>query len=1082
MENMMQGKHSLRKRPLHFFSEVGMSLVLTLALCGTAVGQQIPVSGTVTSVEGQRLQGVGVRVPGTEMRTVTGADGRYSLTAPANAVLTFTMVGYRAVSVTIAGRSSIDVLMQPAIAFLEEVVVTGYTEQRRGDITGAIASVNLESVNKQTTSSVIKGLDGRVAGITVETSGSPGSRNTIRVRGVSSFQNNDPLYIIDGTPIQDSYLNFLNPNDIASVQVLKDASASSIYGSRASNGVIIIETTRRGRAAGPARATLQVRTGVARPVRGYDAFLMLDALDYFEILKRSYENAGLAVPTNIYGNVANPTVPAYVWPNNGVTPTTTVDESTYSFPDNLIMRGSPGTNWWDAVFGPAFVGDYNLSVAGGQEGAAYSASFNYFNQEGTAAYNRFQRGSVRLNTQFVRGKLTVGENLALSREQSYGGIDDGNIGEDNVIGKNILMQPVVPVYDVGSNFASGKAVTLGNQTNPLKYAWGRKDDKSNNDRILGNVFASFDATQGLSLRTRFGFNLGQGSFAGYSPISPENSEPTTIDAINENFNRFTDWTWSNTLNYTRAFARHNLAILLGQEANQNTNRFISGGMSNLLNNALSSRYLQDALGDASTKTVNSTGGKAALLSFFGKADYNFANRYFLSFTLRRDGSSRLGPANRWGTFPAVGVGWRVSQEPFMAGSQTFSNLMLRFGWGITGNQAIPSGRIVSQFGGDRGDTYYDVGGTNTTVVQGFRQTSLGNPDLKWEEARSVNVGLDLEFLDGRATLTADAYQRHTNNLLFDPPTPATAGVAAPPIVNIGKMRNRGIDFSIGYGGSSWNVSLNGSHYRNKIVQIAGDTSDFFYGPQSTRYGNQVINKAGYPIGAFYGYIADGFFADAADVAAHATQDGAAPGRIKFRDVNGDGQVTLADRTVVGSPHPDFTAGLDLGLRRGNWDLSATLFGTFGNEIFDTQKEYYVFRNFSTNVRQDLLTDSWCQTGDAGCVTPADPNAKYPRLDQNDIFSHAISSFYLEDGSYVRLRNVQIGFNVPASWIQWLPAARIYLQAENLFTLTGYPGLDPALSVSSQFGPAGDIRDQYRGVDRGNYPSSKTISVGITTSF
>jgi len=1075
MENMLQGKHSSGKRPLHFFSPVGIGVILTLVLCGTAAGQQIPVSGTVTSVEGQRLQGVTVRVPGTEIRTVTDADGRYTLTAPANAVLTFAMVGYRAVSVSIAGRSSIDVLMQPAIAFLEEVVVTGYQEQRRGDITGAVASVNLESVTRQTAASVIKGLDGRVAGVTVEASGSPGSRSTVRVRGVSSFQNNDPLYIIDGTPIQDSYINFLNPNDIASIQVLKDASAASIYGSRASNGVIIIETTRRGGAPGATRATLQVRTGVASPVRGYDDFLILDALDYFQIVKQSYENAGLPVPTNIYGSATSPTVPRYIWPNNCTpNPCTSVDESTYSYPSNLIMPGSAGTNWWKAVFSPAFIGDYNLSVAGGGEEAAYTASFNYFNQEGTAAYNRFQRGSVRLNTAFTRGRLTLGENLAISREQHNGGLPDdpGGYAEDGILGKNILMQPVIPVYDVGGHFASGKAVGLGNQTNPLKYAEARKQDRTTNDRILGNVFAGFDVAQGLSLRTRFGFNLGQGAFRGFTPITPENSEPSLTNSIAENSSRFTDWTWSNTLNYRRAFDRHNLTLLLGQEANKNTNRFIAGSMSRLLSEDENARYLQDALGDAASKSVNSTGGTGALVSVFGKADYNFADRYFLSLTLRRDGSSRLGPANRWGTFPAVGLGWRLSQEPFFGEDGFFSNIMLRFGWGITGNQQIPSGRIVAQFGGTRGDTYYDVGGTNSTVVQGFRQTSLGNDSLKWEENKSVNVGLDLEFLDGNANFTADLYQRETDNLLFAPPIPATAGIAAPPIVNIGQMRNRGIDFSIGYRGTSWNVSFNGSHYRNKIVRIDG-VQEFFYGPISTRFGNQVINQVGYPIGSFYGLVAEGFFADAADVAAHAIQNGAAPGRIKFRDVNGDGQVTLADRTIIGSPHPDFTAGLDLGLRRGNFDLSATVFGTFGNEIFDVQKEFYVFRNFSTNVRADLLTDSW---------EPGKTDAKYPRLDQNDIYSHAISSYYVEDGSYVRLRNLQLGYNVPSSFIRWIPEARIYVQAENLFTLTGYPGLDPSLPAANVTGAAGDIRDQYRGIDRGSYPSNRTISVGISTTF
>jgi hypothetical protein len=409
----------------------------------------------------------------------------------------------------------------------------------------------------------------------------------------------------------------------------------------------------------------------------------------------------------------------------------------------------------------------------------------------------------------------------------------------------------------------------------------------------------------------------------------------------------------------------------------------------------------------------------------------------------------------------------------MQDNQFFTNVMLRFGWGLTGNQSIPAGRIVSQFGGGRGDTFYAIQGGNT-ISAGFRQTSLGNPDLKWEENQSINVGLDLEFFGGSTSLVIDAYQRETDNLLFDPATPGTAGVAAPPIVNIGKMKNRGIDFSLGYTGTvgtgTWSASFNGSHYRNEIVRIDG-VQDFFFGPVETRYGNQVINQIGDPIGSFYGLIADGFFEDAAAVAAHATQDGAAPGRIRFRDVNDDGVVNADDRTIIGSPHPDFTAGLDLALQMGAWDFSATVFGTFGNEIFDVQKEFYVFRNFSTNVRRDLLTDSW---------EPGKTDAKYPRLDVNDTFSgQQLSSFYVEDGSYVRLRNLQIGYQLPQSLVQ---EARIYLQAENLFTITGYSGLDPALPAASLSGAAGDIRDQYRGIDRGAYPSNRTISLGISAAF
>jgi hypothetical protein len=421
------------------------------------------------------------------------------------------------------------------------------------------------------------------------------------------------------------------------------------------------------------------------------------------------------------------------------------------------------------------------------------------------------------------------------------------------------------------------------------------------------------------------------------------------------------------------------------------------------------------------------------------------------------------------------VGWRLSKEPFLEQSQFFTNIMVRFGYGVTGNQNIPAGRIVSQFGGGRGDTFYAIGGGNT-IEAGFRQTSLGNPDLKWEENKSMNVGLDLEFFGGSTSLVVDAYQRETDNLLFGPAVPGTAGVAAPPIVNIGKMRNRGIDFSLGYTGSvgdggTWSVSFNGSHYRNKIVRIDG-VQDFFYGPVETRYGNQVINQIDYPMGSFYGLVTDGFFEDAAAVAAHATQDGAAPGRIRFVDLDEDGQITADDRTIIGSPHPDFTAGLDLSVQIGRWDFSATVFGTFGNEIWDVQKEFYVFRNFSTNVRRDLLTDSWTPETAA--------TAKYPRLDANDTFSgQQLSDFYVEDGSYVRLRNLQIGYRLPQSFIT---DARVYVQAENLFTLTGYSGLDPALPAASLFGSAGDIRDQYRGIDRGAYPSNRTISLGISATF
>jgi TonB-dependent starch-binding outer membrane protein SusC len=1079
MEKNLSGKSSFRNRGWRGLSAVIVSLLFALVLSGTAFGQNIVVTGTVTTTGGAPLQGVTVRVQGTDTRATTDATGKYRISAPGDAVLSFNVLGQRPVQTTVAGRNTVDVTMAN-ITYLEQVLVTAYTEQRRGDITGAISSVDIAQAQKQTGASVLQRLDVAVPGVTVVSSGSPGSRSTVRIRGISSFQNNDPLYVIDGTPVEESYLNFLNPNDITSVQVLKDASASSIYGSRASNGVIVIETTKKG-IQGPPQVTLRVRSGVASPTKGYNDILLTNALDYFKIVRASYQNAGIKTPTNIYGDSLNPSVPQYIYAAPSTRPAVggldqygrpiNVNTAAYAYPNALIMPGSAGTDWWGAVFGTAPVGDYNLDVNGGSDANAYRVSFNYFHQGGTAIYNDFKRGSIRANTQFSHGMLNFGENVALSYERHYGGLPDdpGGYAEDGILGKNILMQPVIPIYDINGNFAGGKATGLGNQGNPVKYAFEHKDDIQKNLNIFGNAFAGLDLTPAISLKTRLGFNTGQNAFAGFSPPSPEVAEATFSNQINENTTQFLDWTWSNTARFVKALGSHNFDFLLGQEANQATNHNIAGSLQNLVNTGVDSRYIQNALGGK--KDVSSTGGKSALLSLFGKADYNYAEKYVASFTVRRDGSSRLAPGHQWGTFPAFGLGWRLTNEPFFSGNKYFSDVMLRYGVGVTGNQLIPSGRIVAQFGGDLGETYYDVTGSGNNIATGYRQTSIGNPDLKWEENKSTNVGADMVLFNGAINLVVDVYRRNTNNLLFDPALPATAGLSSPPIINVGKMRNTGIDFSVGHQAAFWNVTFNGSHYHNEIVSIDGFQT-FFYGPISTRFGNQVINQIGQPIGSFYGFIADGFFKDAADVTAHAKQDGAAPGRIKFRDVNGDGVIDNNDRTIIGSPHPKFTAGLDLGARRGNFDVSATVYGTYGNKIFENQMEFYVFREFETNVRKDLLENSW---------TPTNLNAKYPRLDVSDGASSAISSYYVKDGSYTRLRNMQVGYTLP-SGAKYLPGARVYLQGDNLFTKTNYDGLDPALPAANTFGPAGDVRDQYRGVDRGSYPSNRIFSVGIVTSF
>jgi len=812
---------------VNYRRQAWMSLIMNLVVCGSAFGQMIEISGRVTSQAGPPLPGVTVRIRGTDTATTTDGQGRYSLAAPRDGVVVFTLTGYRGIAEPIRGRSTLDVALEPAIGPLPDTVVTGYTTQQRANISGAVATVDVTGLARQTSTSVLQRLDGRGSGMTVENSGSPGSRTTIRIRGMTSFHDNDPLYVIDGTPVQESYLNWLSPDDIAAIHVLKDASAASIYGSRGGNGVVVVET-KRGRP-GPRRATLEVTTGVATPVRGYDDFLILNALDYFEVMRAAYRNAGLAVPTNIYGNDTlgnNPSVPAYIWPNNcGTAPCNNVDETTYSYPDNLIMPGSPGTNWWDAVFGAGHYADANLALSGARGDNAYHTSLNYFDQSGTAAHNRVQRGSGRLNTSFTQGRLNVGEHIALSRERGYGGLDDNALGENNIIGKNMLQQPVVPVYDVGGNFASGKASGLGNMSNPLKVAYFGKDNVTTTDRVFGNAFAVLNAGRGFALKTQFGIDVARAAFRGYSPATPENSEPTTIDAITERDGRATDWTWSNTLTYSRTTGQHHVSALLGHEANRSKSHFEERSCANL-------RGPLGAPCDPSTN-VSSADAKWELLSFFGKADYEYAGRYYASVTLRRDGATSPAAERRWGTFPGFSMGWRA-----------FPNFMLRFGWGIAGAQPIPSARIFNGSGG-------------------------GNTFPQWEKNRSMNVGMDLAMWDGRGTLTVDVYRREADSLWL-----------APTVAHAGKMRNNGIDFSLGYqgtlGATAFSVTFNGSHYRNTVLRIDALGTESFFGPVALRGQDPVVSMVGHPIGAFYGLVAEGFYLDSLDAAPY-WASGARPG-------------------------------------------------------------------------------------------------------------------------------------------------------------------------------------------------------------
>lgn len=1062
------------------------SLLLLSVLCVHLQAQSQTITGVISDAEnGETLIGATVIVKGTSVGTVTDIDGTYSLQASPGDILVFSFTGYSGQEVEVGTSNTIDISLAQGVD-IDEVVVTGYSTQRKRDITGAVAVIEAADMNQVTASSFLQKLEGRASGLTMTTGGAPGGRSTVRIRGISSFGNNDPLYVVDGVPVQDGFFNMLNPNDIESMQVLKDASAASIYGARANNGVIIV-TTKKGEVGRP-RVTYSGSIGTQTPVKGMDDFLIQDPLQYAEYQKRAFENAGLPVPTNIFGNPDSPSIPRYLWPNDGTNQTNDLGaldadgnakfDPNYSFPNNLIMESSPGTNWWDEVFDPSPVMDHNLSISGGGENSNFMISGNYFDQDGTAKHTWWKRYTVRANSEFRAGKFTVGENLSIAHQRNVDG-NFGNQGEGTFIGNIIKMQPVIPVLDVDGYFAGAKANSLGNASNPLGILGKDKDNEFTSSRVLGNMFAAFEIIPGLTARTSFGIQYDVNKDKRFGFPTFENSEPSTVYSLTENNFEGLTWTWTNTLQYQMNINdRHDLTILGGYEAIKNNNTFLQGTIAGFITTDQNAWYIQDALADPGTKNVFSNGGFSSIVSTFAKVDYSFDDKYIVSATIRRDGSSRFGPSNRYGVFPAFSVGWRLSDEAFMQNVGWIDDLKLRAGYGVTGNQSIPSGRVFNQFGGNTGNAFYNINGNGSSLAPGYSLTSVGNSDLKWEENISTNVGIDASLWQGKVQFVFDVYKRTVDGLLFAPGRPGTAGNASPPFKNIGKMDNKGWDMSLGYNGNigsdlKFSADLNLTHYKNEIVSIDGQ-QDFFFGNFGGRLGNIVINEVGSPIGSFFGWKTDGYFQTQGEVDASG-QDGAAVGRIKFVDLDGDGAITADDKTVIGSYHPDLTGGINLGLQYKGFDANVFVFGSFGNDIFDITKEFTVFRLFNTNIREDRLTDSW---------TPDNPNAKYPKIDQSDGFSNNASDFYVSDGSYVRLKNLQIGYTIPSARFGnvGIESLRLYVSGQNLFTISGYDNLDPALPAVTNTVNGLNVADQRAGIDRGTYPTNKILTFGLTASF
>lgn len=1045
--------------------------------------QTSEVRGKILDESGTGMPGVTVMVKGTSTGTATDVSGNYTINVPSGATtLVFSFIGYQTQEVDINNRSSINITMVPEAKELEEVVVTGYTSQAKRDIIGAVSVVDSEDLLATPAPNVAQQLQGRAPGVVTSGTGQPGAGAKVRVRGFGSFGANDPLYVVDGVPTFN--VNEINPNDIESIQVLKDASAASIYGSRAANGVIII-TTRQGKAGAP-KLNVSSFGGVQVAPKGPD---LLNTAQYGEYLWRSAAGAGQPMGTTApdgsiyghpqYGNGTQPVIPTYISPPGAMT----ADESAYNIdpangPINQIVRANQeGTNWWNEVFRPARIQSHQIGVTGGSEFTKYAVSFNLFDQQGIASYTNYKRYSVRANTtSTIAKRLRIGENLQIS--YNHGNIGNTSGGESD-IQQIYVAQPIVPVYDIRGNFAGSRGQGLGNSRNPVAELFRQRNNVNTNMRLFGNVFGELDLFKGLTFRTSFGadYNTYYGRNFGFATY--ERSENISQNSYSERNDYNMNWVWTNTLVYKQRLAEiHDLTVLLGTEAVQNSARGVGGRRVGYFLTDPDFRTLDNGSSGISNFSY---GTERRLASEFARVDYGLKDKYLFNATIRRDGSSVFGANNKYGVFPAVGAAWRISGEEFMSNVTAISDLKLRAGWGKMGNQLpVHPANALSLYRTAVAGSNYDIGGTSTSTRQGFDSQRIGNPNTKWEASTTTNVGLDVSLWNNKVGLTIDAYDRRSNDLLVPGQYPATTGAAELPFINLGDIRNTGLDLALNTSGNitsdlRFDVVLTFSTYRNRVLRV-GDNENEFFESYFSRWGQNISRtKAGHPLGSFYGYKIAGFFDDEAEMD-EVVQQGERVGGWRFEDLNGDGVINGEDRTFIGSPHPDFTSGLNFTLSYKGFDLNTFWYASVGNQLFNYNKYFTDFNTFQGNRSTRVLTDSW---------TPENRNASLPALNIQDNFSNSVThDYYVEDGSFLRLRTLQLGYTLPNNLASrvGLGNTRIYLQAQNLLTFTRYQGIDPDLSFINQGGNAATA-DLNIGIDPGGYiPNPKQFIIGINFGF
>lgn len=1069
------------KRLLPFSVKAGL-LTLLLGFLVSATFAQRKVSGRVTGGDtGGGLSGATVKVKGTSNAVSTGADGSYSINVPNdNSILEVSFVGYESADVVVKGQSTLNISLLANTSALQTVVVTGYGSQERRSITGSVAVVDTKDMQKYAASNIADQLQGKVPGVQMSTSGDPGSAAFVRIRGIGTINNNEPLYVIDGMPVQnESNINFLNPNDIESIQVLKDAASASIYGSRAANGVIVI-TTKKGRSG--SKLSVDMFYGTQSPSKIPQT---LSPDEFLQVQQDLAKGQGIPFSSNIYVNQGGKWVlPDYAVRGLGgfMAGDPAVDPSKYNLNldptgggvgDYLILQtNKAGTNWFKEVFKPADQKNIQISASGGSDKGNYYFSGNIYDHNGIMLANQYKRYQARVNTNFnVRKWLRVGENINIAYQTTRAGF--GNPNEGSPLIATYGMPQLVPVYDIKGNFASA-ANFNSNVNNPVADLTRLKNNAFGHSfRITGSVFGEVDLTDWLTSKTSYGldYNSGPGQFYGTRRYDATEGN-TNPNSLSNSYFQNRNWVFFSTLNFKKSFGDHRLNALVGYEAKQNYYEGFSAGGSQLAFDNFNYRLLQNVNPD--TYSMSSYRGEHNVVSQFFTASWAYADKYFASATVRRDGSSRF-INNKWGIFPSGSVGWRISKESFMDNVGWINDLKFRASYGILGNNEVGGDYPgFSNFATSVADANYDINGTGNTNATGFQQVSTGNPDLKWESTAVTNIGIDAVLFKD-ISLMVEWYKRDTRDMIYNVELPLELGAVGRQAQNIGSMRNTGIDFSLGWNKRvnrdfNFNVSFTGSTVKNTVLRLEANDNSFIRSG-GTRIGDVTYTKAGLPISQLYGYVQEGLWASDADInrVLFADKGDAKVGRFRFKDLNGDGKIDNNDETFLGSPLPKLILGLNLTANWKNWDFTMYWNGNYGQKLFNFVKYLTHFNGFQRSRSKDFLYE-------AGKTLPV--------LDGGDNYSSQRNSYYVEDGSFTRLRNLQIGYSLNQAALSkvGLSRLRFYVQGQNLLTFTKYSGLDPDVTITNITEGYNSQRDLSIGLDNGRYPLARAIIFGVNLEF